>query len=54
LMLPDYARSISAAKPKASAKAAGKKTSVKAAAKPKPTMVKATKPVKKAVSKKKR
>jgi ornithine carbamoyltransferase len=57
LMAPDYARSISAAKPKArSAKAASVKTApVKAtSAKPKPTVVKATKPVKKIARKKKR
>jgi hypothetical protein len=55
LMVPDYARSIPTAKPKAgSAKAAAKTKSVKAAAKPKPTVFKATKPVKKTASKKKR
>jgi aspartate carbamoyltransferase catalytic subunit len=50
LLLPDYARSLSTAKPKAASKAAAKT----AGAKPKPTMVKTTKPVKKTASKKKR
>jgi ornithine carbamoyltransferase len=55
LLLPDYARSISAAKPKASARTVAVKAAAKSAgAKPKPTMVKTTKPVKKTVSKKKR
>ena len=49
LMLPDYARSLATAKPKAAKTAARS-----ASAKPKPTMVKATKPVKKTASKKKR
>jgi ornithine carbamoyltransferase len=57
LMAPDYTRSISASKPKArSAKAASVNTApLKAtSAKPKPTVVKATKPVKKIARKKRR
>ena len=49
LLLPDYARSLSTAKPKA-ARTAAKSVG----AKPKPAMVKAKKPVKKTASKKKR
>ncbi len=55
LMLPDYARSISTAKPKASTRAVSvKATSKTGSAKPKPTVVKAIKPVKKNAPKKKR
>jgi len=56
LLLPDYARSVSTTKSKASAKGAAVKATAKTGSikKPKPTMVKATKPVKKKALKKKR
>jgi ornithine carbamoyltransferase len=56
LMAPDYARSIPAVKSKAPAKPAPAKTAAKptGAKKPRPTVLKATKPVKKAAPKQKR
>ncbi len=53
LLLPDYARSLNAARPKASSRSTTSTRSA-AGARPKPTLVKATKPAKKNTPKKKK